>query len=320
LVLLHPCRLLRSIHKTERLLSKVVTMSFFPQNNGENANEALTLKQPSFASSSDKNLSDNLSSSVATNSNNLQPPMGQSSDLGEEEEANECEDPAMCQPSDLEVESTEGTVDSASSLSSYYLPFGLLATLKKKQGMNQSQPEFEIGFLPPPNHPPKTLNDGSPNTALTVLCDAGCRPDFSSDSSDDDTVLDLYSPPFKKQKTLDTNSSLGSDSSDDDRKETVIERNIRLRREKENVEYDDLMKRGSRLVHKARKVSASGLTRSSPTRLFCDSDDSNSPVSLMMLPSCFVKYASIPWPAAANHPDLIANDEESDDDFSRDLF
>ena len=241
--------------------------------------------------------------------------MGQSSDLGEEEEANECEDPAMCQPSDLEVKSTEGTVDSASSLSSYYLPVGLLATLKKKQGMNQSQPEFEIDVLPPPNHPSKTLKNGSPDTAPTVLCGTNSRHDFSSDDSDDDTV-DLYSPPFKKQRTMD--SDLGSESSNDDRKETVLQRNIRLCREKEDVEYGELMKRGAGLVerHKARKVSASGyMTRASPTYLFCDSDDSNSPMSLAMLPSCFVKYASIPWPAT-NRPELIANDEYSDDDAS----
>ena len=302
------------------LLNKVVTMSFVFDNNDEDANDALTLKQPSFANSSDENLSENLSSSVGTNSNNLEPPMGQSSDLEDQEEANECEDPAMRQPSDLEVESTEGTFDSASSLSSYYLPVGLLATtLKKKQGMNESQPEFEIGVLPPPNCPPKTLNDGSPDTAATVLCDPDCRPNFSSDESDDDTV-DLYSPPFKKEKTLDSN--LGSDSSDDDWKETVLEKSIRLRREEEDVEYDDLMKRGERLVQrcKARKVSASGyLTGAPPSRLFCDSDDSNSPVSLTMLPSCFVKYASIEWPAATSRPEVIA-DEESDDDFSGDFL
>ncbi len=80
-------------------------------NNDENANEALTLKQPSLASSSDENLSSLSSSFERRVWNDLGPPMGQSSDEEDHKETNECDEPSMYQPSDLEVESTEGTVN-----------------------------------------------------------------------------------------------------------------------------------------------------------------------------------------------------------------
>ena len=283
-------------------------------NNDENANEALTLKQPSLASSSDENLSSLSSSFERRVWNDLGPPMGQSSDEEDHKETNECDEPSMYQPSDLEVESTEGTVDSVDSTSSWYLPRGFMALLKAKQQMNLSPLEFKKGDLNPTNRSPKTLNDGSPDTASTVLCNADSLPDFSPNESSDDDTIRQFSPPLKKQKTLD--DDLDSDSSDDDRKESVLERNIRQKCEDEDAICAVLFERGQELQRKARKVSRSGhLTRASPSRLFDDdSDDSNSPFGLAMLPKCFVKHASIPWPLATNnHPEVIANDETDDD-------
>ncbi len=255
-------------------------------NNDENTKEALTLKQPSLASSSDENLSSLSLSFERRVWNNLGPPMGQSSDEEDHKETSECEEPSMHQPSDLEVESTEGTVDSVDSTSSWYLPRGFLALLKKKQQMNLSPPEFEKGVLHPSNRSPKTLNDGSPDTASTVLCNVDSLPDFSpNESSDDDTILQ-FSPPLKKQKTLDYD--LDSDSSDDDRKESVLERNIRQKCEDEDAICAVLFQRGEELQRKARKISGSGhLTRASPSRLFDDdSDASTSPFGLAMPPTC----------------------------------
>ena len=73
---------------------------------------------------------------------------------------------------------------------------------------------------------------------------------------------------------------------------------------------------GKAKLYKERKVSSSEyVTRASPSCLFDNSDDLNSPMGLSMFPSCFVKYASITWPAT-NCPDLIANDEGSVNDDS----
>ena len=182
------------------LLTKVVTMSSFYNNNDKNADDVLTLKQPSISSSSDKNVS--LPQFGTKTFNSHEPPMGQSLDLEEDkEEMKECEEPPMHQPSNLEVESNEGTVSSVSSLSSWYLPQGLHASLKAMQLMMKSQPEFEIAVLDPMNRPPKTLNDGSPDTAQTVLCDANSCPNFLSNESDDDTVVN-YSLPCSRSEGL----------------------------------------------------------------------------------------------------------------------
>jgi hypothetical protein len=57
---------------------------------------------------------------------------------------------------------------------------------------------------------------------------------------DDDIIFD-YSPPFKKQRTMEMN--LDFDSSDDDCKWSLEEKNICLQQEAEDVEYQQLMKK-----------------------------------------------------------------------------
>jgi hypothetical protein len=136
----------------------------------------------------------------------------------------------------------------------------------------------------------------------------------------DDGSLDSlvqFSPPFKKRKTL--KNDLDSDTSDDDRKETVREQRIRLQKEDEDEICQRLLKRGKDMMrrHEEAKQVSSRKYKGTPTYLFGDSDDdSNSPVSLAVLPQRWVENVNLPWGAKRPpSPDVIANDEESDGDY-----
>ena len=89
----------------------------------------------------------------------------------------------------------------------------------------------------------------------------------------------------------------------------------------EDVESEKFYKKGDELISrfKAKKVR-DGCYENDNGKLFYESsnNDSNSPLSLSMFPACFLKYANLTTCDPPNCPDLIADDEGSEDN-KRDL-
>jgi hypothetical protein len=296
-------------------------MTSFQNKNANGALTSMPLSQLSVLSSSDDFIS---SSYFETNDCDLvEPPMGQLLDPeAQDEPGDSWKEPPLRQPSDLEVESTVGSYDSCSSTVSLYLGKGWQnMSTAEEAAINKSHPGLEEKEL----KEPLNVEVSSPDTATTVLCNAD-ESSFGIESLSEldeeeslGSSLVQFSPPFsKKQKTL-KEDFLDSDTSDDDRKESAEEQKIRLRHEADDAGCRQLLKSAEDTLRRSKnKRKVSSKWDRTPSCLFGDSDDdSNSPVGLLNFPKCWVKYSSAAWPSAhPPGPDVIANKEESDDDYS----